>query len=713
MVRFKDLSIRYKLTLIMLLISGVVLLLSSTAFMVNDLLTLQATMETDLQVQTQITASNANAALQFDDPETANHMLSALAADHYVVLAQIFSENSNEPFATYLRTHTAMPELLGAVRSHQLYSSSAFLQYSLPIHSPNDEYQGDIVLILDRDLMYERIYSYISIALAIIFVSALIAFLLSTALQGVITRPILTLVDLTHVVSNEKNYTLRADIDNHDEIGILVDGFNEMLEAIQERDEKLERHREHLEQTVANRTAELKKLNLKLTYQAYHDALTNLPNRALFVKRVEQAIAYADENNELLAMLFIDLDRFKYINDTLGHAAGDRLLQEVSQRLLACTRQPEDTVARLGGDEFTLLLRDVKEPANAGIVAEHIIKALTAPFTFNEQDLYITPSIGISIYPKDGRDVGSLMKNADAGMYMAKSQGRNNYRFYTSSANAASAARLNMENKLRQALEYEEFEVWYQPRFDIRNGQIVGAEALVRWRSPDFNLVPPAQFIPLAEDTGLIIPIGEWVLRTACQENLNWQRTCQHPLHVSVNLSARQFVQEDLLSTIERMVDDLGMDPCRLELELTESLIMPNAEDTIETLQALKKLGIQISVDDFGTGYSSLSYLKRFPIDTLKIDQSFVRDISEDDDDRALVTAIIAMAHNLKLAVVAEGVETVEQMIFLRNYECDYVQGYLFGKPMPAPEFRKLLENPINFNELLARGHRYTVQAES
>jgi diguanylate cyclase (GGDEF)-like protein len=548
--------------------------------------------------------------------------------------------------------------------------------------------------MLDRHQLYIRVQQYIGIALIIIFIAILIALLLSAKLQRIITEPILMLVDLTRRVSVEKNYNLRAQRQTQDELSILFEGFNEMLEAIQERDNQLERHRENLEKTVATRTAELRKLNLKLTYQAYHDALTNLPNRALFIKRIEQAISYAEQNGELLSVLFIDLDRFKYINDTLGHAAGDLLLQEISKRLLACTRQPEDTVARLGGDEFTLLLRNIKDPRNAGVVAEHIMHTLTEPLYYNQQSLYITPSIGISVYPRDGKDVGSLMKNADASMYVAKNMGRNNYQFYTLSANASSATRLNMENRLRHALEYQEFEVWYQPRFKVNTGQIVGAEALVRWRSPDNTLVSPAQFIPLAEDTGLIIPIGAWVLRTACHENLGWQREGELPIHVSVNLSARQFVQEDLLADIELMIEELQINPRCLELELTESSIMPNAEDTIETLQALKKQGIGISVDDFGTGYSSLSYLKRFPIDILKIDQSFIRDISVDSDGNALVTAIIAMAHNLKLQVVAEGVETYQQLNFLRQHHCDYAQGFLFGKAVPAQEFRAMLKNP-------------------
>lgn len=699
MIALKGLSIRYKLTLIMFVISAIVLILASTAFIINDLKNQHRTMKEDLISKADIIGDNLIAPLQFDDAFFATQILNGLAKDTNIIYAEIYDKDKK--FARYLRAGSTQPEVLLPL-SHQVLTSKEFMQYATPLRNDDGDNLGSLVVLLDRQFMYTRIRAYIGIALVIIFVTAIIAVLLSMRLQRVITAPILYLAEMSHRVSTQKDYSLRAKSERHDEIGVLYSGFNEMLEAVQERDERLKKNKEQLEQTVANRTAELKKLNLKLTYQAYHDALTNLPNRSLFIKRVEQAIDHAEENNEILAMLFIDLDRFKYINDTLGHSAGDRLLQEVAQRLLSCTRQPEDTVARLGGDEFTLLLRDIKEPVNAGIVAEQILKVLTAPLKYNDQELYITPSIGISIYPKDGTDVGNLMKNADAGMYMAKNQGRNNYRFYTSSASVDSVHRLNMENKLRQALEYEEFEVWYQPRYDMRNGNIIGAEALVRWRSPDYNLVSPAQFIPLAEDTGLIIPIGEWVLRTACQENISWQQRNLPPLHVSVNLSARQFVQEDLLSSIEKLVNELGMDPKRLELELTESLIMPNAEDTIETLNALKKLGICISVDDFGTGYSSLSYLKRFPIDTLKIDQSFVRDISDDEDDRALVTAIIAMAHNLKLTVVAEGVETREQLDFLFQYECDYVQGFLFGKPMPAAEFHQLIATPRSMRALLA-----------
>ncbi len=689
---FRDLSIRHKLMILILFVSVIVLLLSSSAFIINDLVNLQTKIRSDLAIQTRVIAENVLPSLDFDDAQSAADTLKALSQNEKMILALVYAKDEFEPFAFYLRQETDMPVLLGNYQQHQFFSSHQFLQYSQPLVSPEGNEVGSIVLILDYSELHERVRWYIAIAIIIVFVAILIALLLSARLQRIVTHPILSLVEIAYRVSTEKDYSLRLNSQRKDELGVLFRGFNDMLGAIEERDEQLAQHREHLEKVVAERTAELKKLNLQLRYQAYHDALTNLPNRALFIKRVEQTIEHASQHREMLAVLFIDLDRFKYINDTLGHAVGDLLLQEVAKRLLACTRQPTDMVARLGGDEFTLLLRDIKDSVNAGIVAEHIIKVLTNSFKFNLQELYITPSIGISLYPKDGEDVGSLMKHADAGMYMAKKQGRNNYRFYTSGATAATATRLNMENKLRQALEYDEFEVWYQPRFDVNSKCIVGAEALIRWQSPEFSLVSPGQFIPVAEDTGLIIPIGEWVLRTACQESLSWQQNGHPAVEVSVNLSARQFVQEDLLSNIESIMGEIGIDPHHLELELTESLIMPNAEETIETLCALKTLGIQLSVDDFGTGYSSLSYLKRFPIDILKIDQSFVQDIHEEDtEDHALVTAIIAMAHNLKLTVVAEGVETEYQWEFLKRHHCDYAQGFLFGRPMPAKIFRTFL----------------------
>ncbi len=389
--------------------------------------------------------------------------------------------------------------------------------------------------------------------------------------------------------------------------------------------------------------------------------------------------------------MLIDLDRFKVINDTLGHAIGDRLLQEVAQRLTGCLREG-DTVARLGGDEFMLLLPGVEHTKSTIKIVQKILETFKSPFYFNDHELHITTSIGIALYPDDGEDAQTLLKNADTALHRAKEQGRNNYQFYTSTMNATALERLSLEGKLRHALEREEFVVYYQPQVSLSTGQIVGMEALVRWRHPDLGLIPPMKFIPLAEETGLIIPLGFWVLRTACAQNKAWQKAGYPPLRVAVNLSTRLFKQQTFIQVVAQTLHETGLDPDYLELELTEGIIMENIETTITTLKELKKMGVHISVDDFGTGYSSLAYLKRFPIDTLKIDRSFVLDITTDPDDAMIAMLIINVAHHLKLRVIAEGVETKEQLAFLRSHGCDEIQGYLFSRPLPAEEFVRLLQ---------------------
>jgi diguanylate cyclase (GGDEF)-like protein/PAS domain S-box-containing protein len=418
---------------------------------------------------------------------------------------------------------------------------------------------------------------------------------------------------------------------------------------------------------------------------AYHDILTGLPNRLLFNDRLSIAVAQAHRLGLRLAVLFLDLDRFKLINDSLGHGVGDRLLQEVARRLLQTVREG-DTVARLGGDEFTLLLPGVGRPVDLAKLAEKILDVLKQPFRIEANELFITASMGVSLYPDDGHNPDSLVKNADTAMYRAKDQGRDNYQLYTAAMNATALERLGMENSLRKALAARELEIHYQPVLDVMTGAVHGLEALLRWRHPDRGLISPGEFIPLAEVTGLIIPIGKWVLSTACRQLKEWHERGYDTLTVSVNLSARQFQQPDLVEQITRVLDLAGLRPCFLELEITESNAMQNAEGTTQTLRALKTLGVRISIDDFGIGYSSLSYLKRLPIDTLKIDQSFVRDITTDPDDAAIVTAVIAMAHTLKLIVVAEGVEEEEQHVFLKARDCDRMQGFLFSRPVPPEE---------------------------
>ena len=428
----------------------------------------------------------------------------------------------------------------------------------------------------------------------------------------------------------------------------------------------------------------------RVRHLAHYDDLTALPNRSMFNQRLSHALAQAQRRDKPLAILFIDLDRFKNINDTLGHQAGDSVLREVAQRLRECLRE-SDVVGRLGGDEFVVLLEEFPQPIHVATVAQKILSSVARPFLLDAQEFHITASVGISAFPEDGADVPTLLKNADIAMYRAKEQGKNNYQFYSAQMNVHSIERLTLEAGLRRALERDELVLHYQPQIDIRTGSITGMEALVRWQQPAKALIPPAQFIPLAEETGLIVPIGEWVLKTACAQNQSWQEQGLPPLRIAVNLSARQFVHEALLHSVARVLQETGLEPALLEFEITESMVMHNSEHAVKLLNKLKAMGIHISIDDFGTGYSSLAYLKRFPIDSLKIDRSFILDIPDDKGDAAITQAVIAMAHTLGLKVIAEGVETREQFNFLRKNRCDEMQGYYFSAPLPADQATALL----------------------
>ena len=445
---------------------------------------------------------------------------------------------------------------------------------------------------------------------------------------------------------------------------------------------------------------ERKKAERIINHMAYHDVLTGLPNRRMFKDRLTEELERAREAGGHLAVMFLDLDRFKIINDTLGHDMGDRLLQVVAKRINACAR-PLDTVARMGGDEFTILLPDVKSEAEPIQVAESLLNSLKDSFTLEGHEFHITTSIGIALYPNDGPDSDALMKNADTAMYRAKESGKNQYRLYNALMNDQAFNRLTLENDLRKALERGEFVAYYQPQLNIETGEIIGMEALVRWKHPERGLVSPAQFIPLAEETGLIVQIDEWVLRTACEQNKRWQEQGYRPLRVAVNLSTQQFQQANLVERVAQVLKETGLDPQYLELEITESIAMYNVERVIITLQELAKLGLEIAIDDFGTGYSSLVYLKNFPIHRLKIDQSFVRDITTDHGDAAIVSTIIAMSHSMQLDVIAEGVETPEQLKFLHEQKCREMQGYLFSGPVPAERFEQFLRDDVTLHSVL------------
>jgi diguanylate cyclase (GGDEF)-like protein/PAS domain S-box-containing protein len=443
---------------------------------------------------------------------------------------------------------------------------------------------------------------------------------------------------------------------------------------------------------VGHDITERKHAEEKIQYQATHDALTGLPNRLMFSQLLNQAIKSARRYKRQFAVLFIDLDRFKIINDTMGHDAGDQLLQEIAARLKQ-TLRAVDITARLGGDEFVILIEEVSDSSHVSTVAHKIITSIIKPLTIMMQECRITASIGISIYPKDAEDEQSLMKNADMAMYLAKEEGKNNYQFYSEDVQSKSLERLSIETNLRFALERNELSLHYQAKLDFKTNVITGVEALLRWQNPNLGSVTPTQFIPVAEESGLIIPIGRWVMRAACAQNVAWQRQGLPPVCMAVNLSLRQLTDDNLIDDIRTALNDSGMAPNLLELEITESMVMHNPARMISILAKIKSLGVRLAIDDFGTGYSSLAQIKHFPIDTLKVDRSFIRNIPQDVEDKAITEAIIAMGKTLSLTVVAEGVETQEQLDFLREHSCDEMQGFYFSKPIVPDKFADLLRN--------------------
>jgi diguanylate cyclase (GGDEF)-like protein/PAS domain S-box-containing protein len=435
-------------------------------------------------------------------------------------------------------------------------------------------------------------------------------------------------------------------------------------------------------------------MSIQMAHSAQHDFLTGLPNRMLLNDRVSHAISLAPRHMKKVAVLFLDLDGFKHINDSLGHPIGDKLLQSVAGRLVECVRA-SDTVSRQGGDEFVVLLSEIEQAEDAAISARRMLHAVAEAHSINKHDLHITTSIGVSVYPDDGLDAETLIKNADTAMYQAKENGRQSYQFFKSGMNVRAVERQSIEESLRRAVERQEFTLHYQPKINLRTGDITGAEALIRWTHPVRGIVPPSQFIPVAEDCGIILPIGIWVLREACKQAKDWIDAGLPIRTIAVNISAMQFRNDHFLSDVFAILSETGLDPKCLELELTESVLIKRAETASSVLQTLRSRGIQIAVDDFGTGYSSLSYLTKFPIDALKIDQSFVRQISTAPADTTIVTTVISMGRSLKLRVVAEGVETQSELEFLQSHDCEEAQGYYFSRPVPAQKFARLLESGI------------------
>ncbi|CAN7724696.1 EAL domain-containing protein [Variovorax paradoxus] len=572
-------------------------------------------------------------------------------------------------FLAFIARHgkEGLPESADALRQGYLATAVAIESSVEALHTEATKRALQTRSDVERAARFSR-WAVIALVALAILLSAAAATVVSRRITGSIAR----LVAFSGRVA-AGDFSARTPQGHADEFGILASAMNQMAESIE------------------NSNALLESSADTLKHQATHDPLTGLPNRALLEDRLRQAISYADRYGRLMTVVFINLDGFKRINDSLGRKGGDELLKVMAERMARCLRSV-DTVVRTGGDEFVIILYD--QPGDGTDIApalRKLLETIAQPARIGSQAVQLTGSMGVATYPADGADADALLMNADAAMSHAKASGRNNFEFYAAEMSGAIRDELALREGLRHAVARSEFHLAYQPQLDMESGRVTGVEALIRWQHPERGLVSPAQFIPLAEETGLIVPIGEWVLRTACFQNKAWQDAGLPPFIVSVNVSARQFRERTLIAQVSLALRDSGLEPRLLELELTESLVMEDLDKALQSMKALRAMGVQLSIDDFGTGYSSLSALKRFPIARLKIDQSFVRDIPGDEEDKAIAKTIIALGHELNLKVIAEGVETEQQLEFLRAHGCDEMQGYLFSRPVPPAELAALV----------------------
>jgi len=705
MKKFRDISIRRKLTLIIVVISSVSLLLASIAFITTDRINTREALGNNLRTMADIIAANSSAALLFGDTLAGEENLGFLEAQEHIEAVEIFGLDGSE-FVSYRKESTghAHPRKPDFGTNNILFRDNHIELFSNITHE--GEIIGVVYIRSDTKAVRERLIWFLGIVCVVLLTSLLVTLMLSAQMQRIITDPLLRLSAIARQISIEKNYSLRVIGKGKDELGNLVVDFNKMLDEIQLRDNELKDHKTQLEDRVTQRTRELEESNNQLSqskrqaetvakrmeYHAHHDDLTGLPNRILLNDRINTELAHARRQKSMMALLFLDLDRFKLINDSLGHAIGDQLLRVISRRLKNCVRD-EDTIARLGGDEFMILLPRITSSSDAGRVGRKITEALVEPVSCNGHEIHITTSIGISIYPFDSTDVETLIKNADISMYRAKELGRNKVVYYTAEMNAGSRKQLALETNLRKALDRGELELHYQPKINTARNTVVGVEALLRWNHPTMGSVSPAEFIPVAEDSGLIIPIGEWVLETAFKQLRKWHDAGHDELTMAVNLSSAQLSRSGIEATIHDSIENAGIDPCMAELEITENIAIHDIDSAIAILNKLKCTGINIAMDDFGTGYSSLSYLRKLPIDIVKIDQSFVRDIPDSKEAILIAQAIIAMAQSLRLSLIVEGIENVKQLNYFRQQGCEVMQGFLFSRPVAAEDILEILNS--------------------
>ncbi|MDM5177117.1 EAL domain-containing protein [Massilia sp. DJPM01] len=659
-----------------LVTSGTVILLSTLFLLGIQTYFFTSALVRQTQAQAAMGSENMSAAMVFGDQHAANDILAALRVVSDVQSAVVY-DNANGRFASYLRDAGAAPVALRHASGPGYALSYRHVTVVEPLIVQRQRL-GTLIVQSSLDNVYRQLALYLALTIPVMLAVLAIAHLVLSRLQRFITSPLRALSDASAQISRLGDYSIRAEVSTLADIGMLSSAFNTMLDRIQKRESELEAE-----------IAERKRVEVKLDRLAHFDNVTQLHNRHFFNDRLEAVIARAQRCQERAVVMFIDLDNFKAVNDTLGHDIGDELLRLVS-RSLSDTLRPGDAIARIGGDEFAIILENVHQIGDAAMVAEKCLQRIAQPVAIAGHEIHISASIGLSVFPDHASSMHELLKYADSAMYYAKNSGKNAYRLFTHSMQEDARKRFTLDNNLRRALERKEFVLHYQPQIDLRSGAVCGAEALIRWIHPELGLISPADFIPVAEDTGMIVAIGEWVLREACHELRKWHDD-GHRVRMSINLSGRQLSEEGLVASVLAIVDDSGIDARWLELELTESMLMDASASVIDKLHTLKRAGIALAIDDFGTGYSSMSYLKTFPVSALKIDRSFVRDLPHNAEDAAITKAIIAIARSLKMETVAEGIETPEQGEFLRANGCDKAQGYYYGKPLAAAQMRALL----------------------
>lgn len=659
-----------------LVTSGTVILLSTLFLLGIQIYFFTSALVRQTQAQATMASENMGAAMVFGDKNAARDILAALRVVSDVQSAVVY-DKQNRPFASYLREAGVAPAAAQPGGGEATSLSYRHVTVALPLMIKRDRF-GSVVVQSSLKSVYRQLALYLALTIPVMLAMLAIAHLVLSRMQRFITDPILALSQVSAQISRLGDYSIRAQVSSLADIGMLSTTFNTMLDRIQKRETELE-----------TEIAERKRIEVKLDRLAHFDNVTQLHNRHFFNERLEAVVSRAQQFKEKTVLMFIDLDNFKTVNDTLGHDSGDELLRLVARRLTETLRFG-DVISRIGGDEFAIILENVKDISTASMVAELCLAKIAQPFAMSGHEIHIGASIGISVYPDDAGNMHELLKYADTAMYYAKNNGKNAYRLFTHSMQEDACKRFTIDNNLRRALERGEFVLHYQPQIDLRTGAICGAEALIRWVHPDLGLISPADFIPVAEDTGMIVQIGEWVLREACRTLRQWH-DAGHSIRMSINLSGRQLKEEGLVAAVLAIVEETGIDARWLELELTESMLMDASASVLQQLHKLRRAGIQLAIDDFGTGYSSMSYLKTFPVGCLKIDRSFVKDLPQNAQDAAITKAIIAMAKSLRMEIVAEGIETLEQGEFLRANGCDKAQGFYYSKPQPAAQMWELL----------------------